>query len=297
MLKRAAALLACVAAAAPAQDVPNDRGWAPVSGTKLYYEIAGAGPPLVLIHGGWLNSSQWDEQFAALSGRFRVLRYDLRGHGRSLLGLPDSGYTAYEDLAALLRHVGMERPHMIGVSAGAQAAIDFALQYPGAVRSLVLGASPLGGHDLGAEYLEGVRGITAAGAAEDLRLLHERVWAFAPFRVARTMPPVQRRLNDLVVRQHTWAAQRPGAPRPRRPATPPAERLGEIRVPTLVLVGAGEMPALRGEADLLAREIPAARLMVIPGAGHFPNLEQPKRFLLLVTDWLQQQERHPGPER
>lgn len=123
-------LLLCVPSLLIGQE-PAVRGLFAVNGTKLYYEIAGTGPPVVLIHGGWLNSSQWDEQFRLLSRNLRVLRYDMRGYGRSALGQPDSSYSQYGDLAALLRHVQMQRPHLVGVSVGAQAAIDFALHHPG----------------------------------------------------------------------------------------------------------------------------------------------------------------------
>jgi pimeloyl-ACP methyl ester carboxylesterase len=289
MLFRTLIALVVVTSTLGAQQSKSTRGFFMNNGTKLYYEVAGEGAPVVLIHGGWLNSSQWDEQFPILTRKYRVLRYDMRGYGRSVLGQPDSAYTQYEDLAALLHHVGMERPHIVGVSAGAQAAIDFALNYPHAVGSLLLGASPLAGFDMGKEFTEGMTGVVTAGAADDLQLLHDRVWAFAPFRVAAMMPEVRRRLDEMIVRQNTWAGQRPGAPRPKRPQTPAAARLNEIMAPTLVVVGDGEMAALRNEADLLARSIRGARMVVIKGAGHFPNLEQPNRFNEIVLDWLETQ--------
>lgn len=291
MLRNTAIALTLLATSAVAQE--SARGLFATNGTKLYYEIAGAGPPVVLIHGGWLHSGQWDEQFALLTRSYRVLRYDMRGYGRSMLGQPDSAYTQFQDLAALLRHVQMERPHIIGVSAGAQAAIDFALHHPTAVSSLVLGASPLAGFDMGKEFTEGMTGVTQAGAADDLPLLHQRMWAFAPFRVAATMPDVKRRLEEMILHQNTWQGQRPGAPRPRRPDVAPATRLGEIAVPTLVVVGDGEMATLRSEAEHLAKNIRRARLEVIKGAGHFPNIEQPKRFNDVIVKWLRAQTAAP----
>ena len=289
MLTRTVLAALLVASMSHAQEPVSTRGLFPTNGTRLYHEIAGVGPPVVLIHGGWLNSAQWDDQFALLSRQYRVLRYDMRGYGRSALGQPDSAYSQHEDLAALLKHVGMERPHIVGVSAGAQAAIEYAVHYPEAVASLLLGASPLAGFDMGQEFTEGMRGVVTAGAADSLQLLHDRVWAFAPFRVAAGMPHVRRRLNEMIVHQNTWAGQRPGAPRPKRPETPASARLREIRSPTLVVVGDGEMPALRREAEFVARNVTGARLVVIRGAGHFPNLEQPKRFNGVLLDWLKTQ--------
>jgi len=287
----AAAVLALLALAPAVEGLgpKSTRGFFATNGTTLYYEVAGSGPPVALVHGGWMSSAQWDPQFAILSRKYRVLRYDMRGHGRSPLGQPVSPYSQAEDLSALLGHARMEKPHVVGVSAGAQAAIDLALADGHAVASLLLGASPLAGFEMGKEFTEGMAGIVSAGAADDLQLVHDRVWAFAPFRVAAAMPDVRRRLDDMIVRQNTWAGRREGAPRPKRPQTPPAARLGEIRVPALVVVGDGEMPALRGEADYVARGIPGARLVVIKGAGHFPNLEQPGRFDDVVLDWLKRQ--------
>lgn len=298
MTARILLALLCAGSALTAQDDDSRRGMFATNGTKLYYELGGKGPAVVLIHGGWLNSAQWDEQFALLKREYRVLRYDMRGFGRSALGQPDSGYAQHEDLAALLAHVGFERAHLVGVSAGAQAAIDLALNHPKSVASLLLGASPLLGFEMEQEFTEGMRGVVAAGAADDLQLLHERIWAFAPFRVAATMPEVRRRLNEMIVRQNTWAGSRPGATRPKRPAVPPAARLGEIQVPTLVVVGDGEMQAMRNEAEFLARTIRGASLVVISGAGHFPNLEQPERFNSILLEWLASQTRRAAlPQR
>lgn len=286
MLLRALLALMILAPTVGGQETPGERGFFATNGTKLYYEIAGSGPSVVLIHGGWLNSAQWDQLFPLLSRNYRVLRYDMRGYGRSGLGQPDSAYAQYADLAALLEHVGMKRPHIVGVSAGAQAAIDYALHFPDSVGSLILGASPLAGFDTGPEFRDGVTAIVTAGARDDVQLVHDLIWAFAPFRVAAEMPEVRQRLNDLIVRQNTWSMQRPGAPRPKRPETPPAARLSEISVPTLVVVGDGEMAGLRNEADFLVRSIRGAKMTVIEGAGHFPNLEQPKRFNDVVLNWL-----------
>ncbi|MGQ0814027.1 MAG: alpha/beta fold hydrolase [Gemmatimonadota bacterium] len=194
-----------------AQDTGHVFGWFPVNSTQLYYEMAGAGSAVVLLHGGWLNSRQWDEQFSALSRKYKVVRYDVRGAGRSAIG--DSAYASYEDLAALLNGLGIDRAHLVGLSAGGQLAIDFALAYPHAVRSLVIGASPLRGYDLGKEFADGMRGVISAGVADDLQLTHDRMWAFPPFQVASTMPRVRRLLNEMILHPNSWSANRPNAPR------------------------------------------------------------------------------------
>jgi pimeloyl-ACP methyl ester carboxylesterase len=267
-----------------AQPAPHSRGFVETNGTKLYYEEAGSGSPVVLIHGGWLNSQQWDEQMALLSRDYRVVRYDCRGSGRSVMG--DSVYAHDDDLSALLAHLHIDRAQIVGVSAGAQVAIDFALSHPAMVTSLMLGSSPLGGFDTGQEFRDGMRGVAAAGVADDLELEQQRIWAFAPFKVASGMPDVRKRLDELILHQYTWATNRPTSPKSKRGPTPPGARLGEIKIPTLVVVGTGEMPGLVSEAEFVARTIPGAQIERIENAGHFPNLEQPKRYDDLLTNWL-----------
>src|SRR2546423_13431038 len=120
-------------------------GFADVSGTRLYYELAGAGPPLVLIHGFSLDSRLWDEQFAAFARRHLVLRYDLRGFGRSA---PPRGerYAHTHDLRALLEHLGVGPGVLLGLSLGGRVAIDFALEHPDLTRALIPVDAMLGGH-------------------------------------------------------------------------------------------------------------------------------------------------------
>ncbi|HVS32335.1 MAG TPA: alpha/beta hydrolase [Thermoanaerobaculia bacterium] len=283
---RAAVLWAMllVQASLQAEEPRQTFGLFPVNATKLYYEVAGDGPAVILLHGGWLHSQQWDDQFSLLTRNYRVVRYDRRGAGRSALG--DSAFAHYEDLAALLEGLGIERAHLIGLSAGGQVALDFALTHPHTVLSLVVGASPLAGYDVGKEFTEGSRGVAAAAAAENLQLTHDRMWAFAPFRVASMMPRVRQRLNAMILQQNTWPVSRPNAPRSKPLDPPPASRLAELRVPTLIVVGDGEMPALKKEAEFIANSIPGARLVTVKNAGHFVNLEQPAKYNRIIRDWL-----------
>lgn len=259
-------------------------GFVENNGTKIFYEVAGSGMPVVLIHGGWLNSEQWDEQFPRLSEGHRVVRYDFRGAGRSPLG--DSSYSHTEDLAALLAHLNIQRADFVGLSQGSQIAIDFVLAHPDAVRSMMIGGSPLSGFDMGPEFVQGMRGVFTAGAADDPQLTYDRIWAFAPFRVASGMPAVRKRLDDMIVHENTWAANRAGAPRTKPVPAPAATRLGEIDRPVLVVVGEGDMPAFIREAEFVAGHVRGAELKRVKGAGHFVNLEQPESYDEILFTWL-----------
>lgn len=108
----------------------SGHGFAPVKGTRLFYEVAGSGEPLVLIHGGQLDSRMWDDQFETFARSFRVLRYDIRGFGGS--PIPEAPYSNAEDLAALMDYLGMAQAHLVGLSLGGMVASDFAVARPSA---------------------------------------------------------------------------------------------------------------------------------------------------------------------
>src|SRR2546425_5372521 len=96
--------------------IQSDTGFVEVSGAPLYYEVAGTGPALVLLHEGIADSRMYDDQFSALAQHYQVVRYDLHGFGRS--GTPDQPYTHHEALHALLRHLSIERAALLGMSLG-----------------------------------------------------------------------------------------------------------------------------------------------------------------------------------
>lgn len=107
-----------------------------VGGAPLSYEVVGTGPALVLLHEGIADSRMYDDQVDALARQYRVVRYDQHGFGRS--GTPTRAYAHHEDLHALLRHLGIDRVALLGMSQGAAIALDFTLTYPARVGALLL---------------------------------------------------------------------------------------------------------------------------------------------------------------
>jgi 3-oxoadipate enol-lactonase len=123
----------------------EQRGVAEVNGTRLYYEGAGSGHPLVLIHGFGLDTRMWDDQFDVFARHYRVVPYGMRGYGDSAPPA-DESYSHTDDLKALLEHLSIDRAHVLGQSRGGAVAIDFALAHPGATSALVLVDPVLAGH-------------------------------------------------------------------------------------------------------------------------------------------------------
>jgi 3-oxoadipate enol-lactonase len=230
----------------------------------LYYEEAGAGLPLVLIHGHTMDRRMWAAVAPRLARRYRLIMPDLAGHGKSgLTGAPQA-----DDLAALLDHLGLEQAAVCGFSMGGGAAISFAIHHPGRYRLLIPVDAALNGYRFATwagpkPYVQIARsqGLAAGLAA----WLQDPLFAGGP-----DIAPLVQGYPGHAWLQGAWSPLPPGAP--------DAERLGAITAPTLVLVGERDLPDFQAIADLLAAAIPSARKQIIPGAGHLVPLAQPEAF-------------------
>lgn len=259
---------------------------AEVNGARLWYEEAGGGPALVLLHGHLLDSGQWDDQLPAYAREHRAVRYDARGFGRSD---PAAGpFSFSEDLGALLDFLGIQRASLMGCSGGGTTIVDFALTHPERVDALVLVGGALSGYRFSgkrpaamverAEALE--RGDLERAVELGLRLSTD-----GPRRPEEVDARARERTREMLARRDA----RPDPAVHARWAEPPAvSRLAEIRAPTLVVVGEHDLPALHAVAGLVVREVRGARKEVIADAGHHPNMEHPAGFNELVLAFLRE---------
>jgi 3-oxoadipate enol-lactonase len=263
-------------------EIVQRRGYANVLGASLYYDVMGIGEPLVLAHGFSLDSRVWDGQVGPWSQDHQVIRYDLRGFGQSSPG--DGPYTNVDDLMGLVRHLGLSRVTVVGLSLGGGAAINFALTYPEALRALVVVDSSLGGFSLSPEFAAAQAAVRTAAHERGLAAARA-VWLSSPlFSLAMTIPTVSTALRTMVGAYSGWHWLNADTG---RAMTPPAiSRLGEIRVPTLIIVGELDIPDFHNIAATLKREIAGAQSVVVPRAGHLPNLESPDFFNSVVLRFL-----------
>ena len=257
-------------------------GFAPVEGTRLFYEVSGEGPAVVLVHGRGPDHGMWEPQVDAFSAAHRLVRYDLRGFGRSPSG--ECAYSHADDLAGLLDHLGIGRAVIVGCSLGGGAAINFAVLHPGRLLGLVTVGSSLGGHHWSQAFQDMFREAHRIALESGPQAANEFYRSSSLFAHAHHSPEIERRTRDLLRSDDGAHWTRPALGRPLSP--PAIERLGTISVPALVVVGEYDVPDMLAIADILAGRIPHARKVVLNGLGHLPSLEDPPRFNQLVLEFL-----------
>ncbi|NIN71805.1 MAG: alpha/beta fold hydrolase [Gemmatimonadetes bacterium] len=261
-------------------------GYLDVEGARLYYEEAGQGDPVVLIHGGFLDRRMWDGQFEVLARQYRAIRYDVRAHG---LSRADSvTFADHEDLHQLMAALEVRSATIIGLSMGGQIATDFALAYPEMVSALVLVGPGLSGHmfedELLRAYMEELTAAFETGGFSAAIEIFARYWCDGPQRESSEVDPAVREkvLTMLAGSDERWRYWNLS-----RQLEPPAiERLGEIDVPILAIVGGIDMPVIDGIVDLIAGQVPDAQKIVIPDVAHMVNMEKPDEFNELVLEFL-----------
>lgn len=253
-----------------------------VNGIDLAYTRAGAGPPIVLVHGFACGRRMWARQVRDLARDHAVLVYDQRGHGLSDAPVEPEAYSPGHlgrDLAGLLDALGIGRCHVVGFSLGGGPALGLALAQPGRVASLTLadvGAgseSPMLLSSAARRWGMVGRGQGQAALVDELmRSEFFKSYAGRDARSRRHMrallasTPLEGALNTLteVLAKRTSLFRMTGA-------------LRRVAVPTLVLRGGGDQ-LCRASSRLLAGTIPGAREVVLPGAGHMAPLEAPDAF-------------------
>jgi len=274
-------------------DVPHTY----TNGVVTFYEDAGDGPVVVLIHGYGADLRLWDAQVEPLrEAGFRVIRFDVRGHGRSMIA-PD-GYT-FENYAAdlrdLLDRLNIERPateslevgavHLAGLSMGGGIALQFALDYPDRVLSLTLVDPALPGFTYGDETTAHIQGFMDAVRSKGPRDAIDRVWLEHPFFDGVRRAPAQFAAVRDILLDFQAPDMRDGA-RPAEYRPDIAGRLGEISAPTLVIAGENDVADFRLIADVLAENIRGARLTIIPDCWHLPPVEKPEEFNRILVSFL-----------
>ena len=270
-------------------------GFAPVHNGSLYYEVAGSGKPVLLIHAGVADCSMWDNQMAELSKKYRTIRYDARGYGQTRT--ETTQFSNRQDILDLFKHLGVEKAAVIGISRGGQIAIDFTIEHPECVSALVAVAAGISGYEYSAnddpqakrefELFNRMDELWDKKAWQELADLQVWVWADGPSQPeGRADLKVRSYMRDKILFDLT---RQDGEATP-VPLKPPAiNRLGEINQPTLIMVGEYDTRDTLAVADELECRIPNNRKVGIPGVAHMIPMEKPDIFNKLVLEFLEEE--------
>ena len=265
-----------------------------VNGVELHYVERGRGEPLVLLHGGQGDYRSWAPQMDEFARSFRVVAYSRRynyPNDNPLTASYRSAHTDADDLAALIRHLKLGRVHLVGTSAGALAALVLATERPGMVRSLVLAEPPVHhwakddpkGKALYREFMAAIWGPAAAAfkAGDDEAAMRALVDGFGGAGRFDRLPPEARAVAMQNARFFK-AATASSDPFPDLPK----EKVRRLRVPVLIVTGEHTISLHKFVNDELARLLPGAGRVTIPGAGHGSARENPRAFNEAVLQFL-----------
>jgi 3-oxoadipate enol-lactonase len=253
------------------------------NGIEVNYEIEGEGPLVTLSHSLACNLGMWDEQARALRAqRYRVLRYDTRGHGQT--SAPPGPYNLAQladDLLGLLRGLGIERTHFVGLSMGGMIGQVFALAHPAMIESLVLcDTTSRYPAAAAATWEERIRTVAAQGMAPMVEATLGR-WFTAPFRARR--PDLMERVGAMI--RQTPPEGYIGCCHA-LPKIDVTDRLREVPCPALVIVGEEDPGTPVPMARAIQTALPSAELAVLRSASHLSNLEQPHEFNRVLLGFL-----------
>lgn len=262
---------------------------AAVNGADLSYEIQGEGPPLVLLNDGILDKRMWEDQVKAFAAHYRVIRYDFRGWGKSTP--PTKPFSPIDDLYTLLTVLQVEKATLLGSFVGGGIAIDFAIEHPDTVDSVVAVTPLLHGFRYSpATESWSQTWYAVARSGDKTRLLHMYMDNPTLGRRLKENVTARKRLEAMLL--ENFPVYRIDFSQLLLAANPPALRLlPAVRTPTLIITGDNVNPDLRIIMEMLQRGMYDSRRVVIPQTRHLANIEKPEEFNRIVLEWLGKQHR------
>lgn len=252
-------------------------GYAPVNGLQMYYEIHGAGEPLVLIHGAYGAIDQWGPILSTLAESHKVIAVEWQGHGHTAdIDRPIRFETLADDVAALMEHLGVTRADIVGFSMGGGVALQLALRHPDRVRKLVPISAPFSSGGVYPEIVAGIEQTTPDVLAGSP--IEEAYFRNAPN--PEDWPVLVEKLVDLGAQPYAWSE----------------EEIAAIAAPTLYIVGDSDIVTLEHAVELFRLlgggvpgdlvGLPASQLAIIPGTTHFSMGDSAAYWLPMVETFL-----------
>lgn len=263
-------------------------GFVNIDNARIYYEMAGGGNPFVMIHAGVADNRQWNNEFTFFAREYQVLRYDMRGYGKS--EPVDGEFSHMSDLVSLLDTLEIQEPVIImGCSMGGGLAMDFALTYPSRVKALIMVGSGPSGLELDVPTPAKFAEAEKAFEAGDLDLVAEietQIWFDGMDRTPEKVDQAMRKLAYEMDRTALEYESRQLGKRLPNTDTPAFDRLTNLNIPVLIVIGAHDTPYILAAADYMMEKLPSAQKVTIEDAAHLPNMDHPDEFQAIVKEFL-----------
>jgi 3-oxoadipate enol-lactonase len=255
-----------------------------VDDTRIAFDRSGSGEPIVLLHAGIGDRRMWNDQVAALSDQFEVIRIDARGFGDSVR--TEMPYSAHSDVVTVLDALEVSKAHLLGESMGSSTALEVVSRAPERVRSLTLVSCGVGAppsDDLLAGWAE-VERLLNSGDIDGANELEMQMWIDGPGRSSSEVDPKVRawaaEMNrELLVRKDQFESAV-------QVELPIETLLPAIACPSLVICGDQDIPSVQQASTYLAAKIPGAQLTIMENCAHLPQLEKPEEFSRILVDFL-----------
>jgi len=259
-----------------------------VNDISIYYEIRGEGEPLLLIMGIGGKTTQWRWQVDDLARDFQVITFDNRGAGNT--DKPDIEYTMKmfaDDTAGLIRALNIDKTHVFGISMGGMIALELVCQYPELVKSLILGCTTPGGKN----------SVILSSEAQEILISNRKLpleefcrkmlpWAFSPQFLASN-PDIAEQWVALQIENPTpdYSYQRQWEATMHHNTF---RRLSQIKTPTLIITGSNDKLIPPQNSEIMAREIPGAKLVILKGTGHCFFVERAQETNQIIRDFIKE---------
>ncbi len=261
-------------------------GYAEVNGARLYYQEAGEGHPLVLIHADIADHRMWNGQFSTFAQHYRTIAYDRRGFGQSQIG--EGQYSEPADLYGLLQYLNVDRVYLIGCSMGGSTTFDFTLEHPDMVDALIpVSAIPVGypfEGEMPAKEMEMIEALKANDIPQAAEIAAQ-IWVDGEGRNPDQVDAgVRNLLKEMYVNSLASMEQRDNNQTWLKPYA--NGRLGEIQAPILFIYGDRDEPIFATVGEQVVKKAPHAQQVAFTNTAHMLNMEQPDEFNRIVLDFL-----------
>ena len=263
---------------------PEKSGFIQIDNSKIYYEVFGQGEPIILIHAGVTDSRMWNYQIDDLSKRYKVIRFDQRGFGKS--SIPEKNYNPIQDILTLMDSCQITKAHIVGISLGALQAIDLAIEYPDRVKTLIVsGASfpdwqlPKDVIDRHVEFTQYVMENGPDSAVK--RMLTDSFWSKS---IPDNKYKESRQLFEQILKENknsftiNWQL--------RELPTGLVNSLEQIDCPVLMFRPENDMASIMPIADTIAENISNIKIVEIGDASHLLNMEKPVEFNRTIIEFI-----------